>query len=62
MMIMFLISLAEAVQMRGHNMCFYSELTKIIPTITKYSLLSRTLEIILEKLNNMCTKSKQHQY
>ena len=38
--------LVETVQMRGHNIGFYAELTKFIPNytcITKYSLLSRTL-------------------
>ena len=35
--------LIETVQLKGHNICFYAELTKIIPIITKYSLLSRAL-------------------
>ena len=35
--------LVETVQMRGHNICFKVELTKISLIITKYSLLSRAL-------------------
>ena len=36
--------LFETVQLRGNNICFYAELTKIIKLIiTKYSLLSRVL-------------------
>ena len=35
--------LDETVQMRGHNISFYAELTKIIPNYHKYSLLSRAL-------------------
>ena len=35
--------LNETVQMRGHNIWFYAELTKISLIISKYSLLSRAL-------------------
>ena len=35
--------LIETVQMRGHIICFYAELTKKYLIITKYSLLSRAL-------------------
>ena len=35
--------LIEMVQIRGHNICFYAELKKLSLIITKYSLLSRTL-------------------
>ena len=35
--------LIETVQLRGHNICCYAELTKIILIITIYSLLSRSL-------------------
>ena len=56
-MIIFLIShqnLDETVQMRGHNICFYAELTKKVSLIiTKYSLLSRAL------LNIKKTKQKK---
>ena len=37
--------LLETVQMRGHNLGFCVELTKIIPYITKYSLSSRALVV-----------------
>ena len=38
--------LVETVQMRGHNICFYAELTKIIPNYHhKYSRLSRALQV-----------------
>ena len=37
----------ETVQMRGHKVCFYAELTKIIPNYHKYSLLFRALGIIV---------------
>ena len=35
--------LDETVQMRGHNICFYAELTNLSLIITKYSLLSTAL-------------------
>ena len=36
--------LVKTVQMRGHNLCFYAELTKMLSLIiTKYSLLSGAL-------------------
>ena len=35
--------LIKAVQMRGHNICFYAELRKLSLIITKYSHLSRAL-------------------
>ena len=33
-------SLDEIVQMRGHNICFPAELTKIIPNYHQYSLIA----------------------
>ena len=45
--------LVETVQMRGHKICFYEELTKII---TKYALLSTAL--CHEKVNQ-CNKFKE---
>ena len=38
-------------QMRGHNICFYAESTKITLIITKHSLLSRALEHIQSSLD-----------
>ena len=35
--------LVETIQMMGHSICFYAEVTKIILVITKYSHLSRAL-------------------
>ena len=45
--------LVEMVQMRGHNMCFYAEITKLSLIITKFSLLSRALLYII---NYLCYK------
>ena len=36
--------LIETVQMRAHNICFYAELTKIIPNYHQILTLSRALE------------------
>ena len=36
--------LAETIQMRGHNLLFYAEITKIIPNYHQYSLLSTALD------------------
>ena len=41
--------LVETVQMRGHNICFYAELTKVIPNYHQILLLSRALKYILGK-------------
>ena len=40
--------------MRGHNVCFYAELTKIIPIDTKYSLLSRALGLPKSEDESVC--------
>ena len=58
-----LIALHGPAQMRGHNICVYAELTKIIstkiiPNIIKYSLLSRAL-MVSSKVNG--TISELHQ-
>ena len=37
------------VQMRGHNICFYAELTKLSLIIVNYSLLSRA-EMVKDKV------------
>ena len=37
--------LNEMVQMRGHNICFYAEQTKLSLIIISYSSLSRALEL-----------------
>ena len=36
--------------MRGHNICFNTELTKIIPNYLKYSLLSKALAVFVPKM------------
>ena len=41
-------SLVETAQIRGQNICFYAELTKLSLIIIKYSLLSTALEYFSE--------------
>ena len=36
--------LIETVQMRSHKVCFYAEITEIIPNYHKYTLLSRAVQ------------------
>ena len=42
--------LDKTVQMKGHNICFYAEMTKIIPVIIEY-MYSSYLELLLTRTN-----------